>query len=119
MLEKRRSQRIPLQIELHICNLYKQDSAGIHHLEAPIELTDISEHGIGFISECILPLEYHFHATLSLENGKEFLAAMRIIRCAVLDHTHYSYGCEFIAPDDDLKSTIRQLVSDKNGPDNS
>lgn len=113
MLEKRKSQRIPLQMNLQICDLYKQDASGIHHLDAPIELTDISEQGIGFVSECILPLQYHFHACLSLDSKKDFLIALKINRCSVMDRDHYYYGCEFIALDDTVRDIIRQYISSK------
>ena len=62
MLEKRRSQRIPNEVHLQICDLYRQDASGIHHLEVPLVLTHISEHGVGFISV----LFYHQNSYSSL-----------------------------------------------------
>ncbi len=112
-MEKRRSPRIPLNANLHICDLYKQDSTDIHHLKAPIMLTDISEHGIGFISECILPLQYHFKMCFHSQTGTECLVVLRIIRCLVVDHARYSYGCEFIALDDNIRERIRQYTKNR------
>lgn len=113
MLEKRRSPRVPLKLNFHICDLYKQDSTDVHHLKAPIVLTDISEHGIGFISECLLPLQYHFKMTLNLEKNKESIVVLKIIRCLAVGHSHYSYGCEFIALDDAVRNRIRQYAACK------
>ncbi len=113
MLEKRRSPRVPLKLNFHICDLYKHDSTDIHHLKAPIVLTDISEYGIGFISECLLPLQYHFKMTLNLEKDKESLVVLKIIRCLAVGHSHYSYGCEFIALDDTVKQSIREYAASK------
>lgn len=112
MIEKRKSQRIPFHLAFNICDLYKQDTAGIHQLSSPIELTDISEHGVGFTSECILPLDYHFHATLKTSDETEFSAVLHIIRCAVLDRNRYGYGCEFVSLDEAVRELIRQYVAD-------
>lgn len=96
MIEKRRSTRIPVQIFLSITDIYKQDTRGIHQLEAPIEVVDISIHGLGLITECILPLNYYFNASLVIgEVNPPVQAIVKIIRIDVLDKDLYKYGCEF------------------------
>ncbi len=113
MIEKRRSQRAPVYLTLSICDLYKQNVCGIHQLDAPIDVTDISEHGIGFISECILPLQYHFDASMDFGDGNSFTTSLKIIRCTIIDKEHYAYGCELVAPKDDVLTKIRKYVSKK------
>lgn len=110
MLEKRRSKRIPIDIRLSICDLYKQDASGIHHLEVPIELTNISEHGVGFLSECILPMQYHFHACLQLGASPGYLVKLKIIRCSMLEHGQFAYGCEFVELEESFQASIRQHI---------
>ena len=106
MIEKRRSPRVPIRLTLSICDLYKQEVLGIHNLDAPINLTDISIHGLGFTSECILPLNYYFNAFFSAEPDLSFTATLKILRCDVLDADHYFYGGEFI----NLNDTARQCI---------
>lgn len=110
MLEKRRSQRVPTGIHLHICDLYRQDATGIHHLEVPIVLTNISEHGVGFISESILPPQYQFHACLNLGAASGFLVTLNIVRCTAAEQDRYVYGCEFVDLEESLRTAIRQYI---------
>ncbi len=111
MLEKRRSQRIPTGIHLHICDLYRQDAFGIHHLEVPIVLTDISEHGVGFLSKSILPPQYQFHACLNLGAASGFLVTLDIVRCTAAEQDQYLYGCEFVDLEESLRTSIRQYIN--------
>ncbi len=111
MIEKRRSPRVPIHLTLSICDLYKQDVSGIHQLDAPIEVTDISEHGVGFTSECILPLDYYFNASVNFQNDIRYVATLQIVRCNIIDGSHYSYGGEFVNPQPELIRGIREHVS--------
>lgn len=113
MIEKRRSKRAPIHLTLSICDLYKQDTSGIHQLDAPIAVTDISEHGLGFTSECILPLQYYFNASMDYGDGEIFTTHLKIIRCNIIDRECYSYGCELINPKEDVVTKIREYVSKK------
>lgn len=117
MLEKRRSQRVPIDVHLHICDLYRQDVSGIHHLEVPLVLTHISEHGVGFISESILPPQCQFHACLTLGTMPGFLVTLNIICCSAADHSHYAYDCEFIELEDSFRTLIRERFKDSHKPD--
>ncbi len=112
MLETRRSQRIPIDVHLHICDLYRQDVSGIHHLEVPLVLTHISEHGVGFISESILPPQYRFHACLTLGTMPGFLVTLTVTHCSALDDCRYAYGCEFIELEDSFCTLIRECFKD-------
>ncbi|MEY8516308.1 PilZ domain-containing protein [Lachnospiraceae bacterium 29-84] len=114
MPEKRRSHRILLQasqITLQICDFYLQDAFETLTYDHSIELTNISEHGIGFISKSIFPLHSRFHACLNLGNETEYLILIHIVRCSYLPHDRYEYGCEFIALEHMLQDSLRQYVS--------
>ena len=111
MLEKRRSQRVPTGIHLHICDLYRQDAAGIHHLEVPIVLTDISEYGVGFVSESILPPQYQFHACLSFGAASGFLFTLNIVRYRATEQDRYVYSCKFVDLEESLRTSIRQYIN--------
>lgn len=96
MIEKRRSHRMPVQLHLSISDIYTQDHSGIHNLESPIEVINISSHGIGLISECILPLGYYFNADLTLGDERtEIHTVVKILRAEVVKENQYLYGCEF------------------------
>lgn len=112
MEERRRSKRIPVHIDLCICDLFKQDTTGIHDLDSPIEVFDISRHGIGFISECILPVGYYFNAKVDLydEQIPTAFTVVKIVRCEAVDNRHYRYGCEFAKPAENIY-TILDLCS--------
>ena len=121
MLEKRRCQRIPLQalqITLQVCDPYNPTPLEIHHVEDAMELTNISEYGIGFISKYILPIGYRFHALLNLGTGKDFFVTMDVVRSSDLEHDRYDYGCEFIAPDTSICEIIHKIISGTPGPSN-
>lgn len=118
MLEKRRCQRIPLQalqITLQVCDPYSPNPLEPHHLEDAMELTNISEYGIGFISKYILPIGYRFHALLNLGTGKDFFVTMDVVRSSDLEHDRYDYGCEFIAPDSSICEIIHKIISEAPG----
>ena len=112
MLETRRSQRIPSEVHLDICDLYRQDANGIYHLEVPLVLTHISEHGVGFISESILPPQYQFHACLTLGTMPGILVTLNITHCSATDDSQYAYGCEFIELEDSFCTLIREYFKD-------
>ncbi len=117
MPEKRRSQRIPLQalqITFQVCDCdpYHLSPLEVHRTEGyPMELTDISEYGIGFISKYILPIGYRFHALLNLGTGKDFFVTLCVVRCSDMEHDRYAYGCEFILPGISIRDTIRDIIS--------
>ena len=113
MIEKRKHGRIPVTLHLNISDLYreKQLLLGIHDLDSPIQVKDISTSGIAFISECVLPVGYYFDANLKSENSaKDVFTVVKIIRSEALDHTHYLYGCEFTTQPEDLTELISQLT---------
>lgn len=113
MEEKRRSKRFPVHIQLCISDLFKQDTTGIHDLDSPIEVIDISRDGIGFISKCILPVGYYFNAKLDLYDSTSpaVFTVVKIVRCESYDMYHYHYGCEFTHPAEDVYALL-EMCSD-------
>lgn len=108
MIEKRRSRRIPVDIALSISDLFNQDLSGIHELNAPIEIVDISRHGIGFTTECILPVGYYFNAQLNLEDAEtsSIFTIVKIVRFEIIAKDLYRYGCEFSNMPDNLADIV-------------
>lgn len=114
MLEKRRCPRIPLQalqITLQVCDPYTPNPLETHRVEDTMELTNLSEYGIGFISKYILPIGYRFHALLNLGTGKDFFVTMNVVRSSDMEHDRYDYGCEFVTPDPSIQNTIHNIIS--------
>lgn len=98
MEEKRRGERLPLGIKLSVSNLYKEDSNSIMDLDLNVEVTDISSKGIGFISECVLPVGYFFIADIELaEDLPHIITDVRILHSSAIDKVKNHYGCEFVA----------------------
>jgi hypothetical protein len=98
MQEKRRSKRLPIQLELVVSKLFKQEASATVELNEPIHVVDISKMGIGFESANELPLNYYFNAKLELGSPENSLyCVVKIIRKMdpKEDGTIF-YGCEFV-----------------------
>lgn len=110
MIEKRRSRRTAVQLHLSISNIYNQDNSGISNLDSPIEVVNISAYGMGFVSECILPLNYYFDTALTVEEQDLTIhTTLKIIRIDILEKDVYMYGCEFIGLSKDEQDIISKL----------
>lgn len=97
MEEKRRSKRLPIQLELVVSKLFKQEADATVEISAPIHVFDVSRHGIGFETSNDLPLNYYFNAKLELGSPENSLyCVVKIVRKQSKEDTLYSYGCEFV-----------------------
>ncbi len=98
MQEKRKEKRIPIGVKLSVSDLYTEDSTSLADTSAPIEVTDISPRGFGFLSSAILPVGYHFIANIELDRDlPQIITDVRIIRGQAVDNGRYQYGCEFVS----------------------
>lgn len=96
-VEKRRSKRIPITMDLEVSSLFKQDNVHVKNINAPIEITDISRNGIGFITKSVLPIGFYFNSRLEFEKEKESLnCVVQIVRRKQNDDGTTLYGCEFV-----------------------
>lgn len=97
MEEKRRAKRLPVQMELEISSLFKQDNVNVELDNASIEVVDISKLGIGFVSKSVLPAEYYFNTKIYLGDEEAALyCVVKIVRVVKQDNGYTRYGCEFI-----------------------
>lgn len=104
MDEKRKFKRLPLELELNISELFKQDYNMIPGVNESIEVTDISKAGIGFICAHELPVGYYFDSKIQLPD-KHFFSVIKIVRCEKKDHG-YIIGCEFVGLADILSKSV-------------
>lgn len=113
MSEQKRCKRVPIEIELNISNLFKQDNVKIKNINAPITVKNISKTGAGFETEAILPIGYYFNAKIELggqesalfvvlqivraeeRNGKMFYGSQFVGRAEILDFIFDDYSEEF------------------------
>lgn len=97
MLDRRKENRHPVSIQLFISDLFRKDQRGIHDLETPVKVEDISNSGLCFLSECVLPVDYYFNAkvVLAKHSISPIFTTVKIIHAEVVDRRHYRYGCEF------------------------
>ncbi len=102
--EKRRSKRMEISLKLKISNLFKQDNVIISHIDAPIEVTDVSKGGIGFDTTAVLPTGYYFNACITLGNDEsQIYTVVQILRSSLSeDKTYTHYGAEFVGRADIL-----------------
>lgn len=97
MQEKRRSKRFPMQLELVVSKLFKQEAAETVELNKPIQVVDVSRLGIGFVTANDLPLNFYFNAKLELGSPENSLyCVVQIIRKSPMEDGAISYGCEFV-----------------------
>lgn len=114
MHERRKDTRYPVSVRLSISDFFKQGHGGIHDLDTPITLEDVSHSGLCFISECILPVGYFFNARVILEdrNIPPIFTTIKIIHVEIINRTNYRYGCSFTNPTEGLDEMIdRYLLS--------
>ena len=97
MEEKRKNRRLPIDLELCVQSLFKQDNVKVEVKDTPIIVTDISKGGIRFECESILPIGYYFNAKLELGSSDSVLyTVVKIIRSAEGKENRIIYGCEFV-----------------------
>lgn len=107
--DKRRSKRIKVKLTLTVSSLIGQDNDCID-LDSPIFVFDISKGGIGFLSKCILPINYYFDASVDFGNNEPVLnCVVRILRCEALEDDEYSYGCELVRKPEEFDEIIDRL----------
>ena len=95
MEERRKHDRLPLNMELTISSLFKQDYELIPNINESIKVINISKSGIGFICGHELPLNYYFDAKIQLTPDKYFYAVLKILRMEKAE-VGYFVGCEFV-----------------------
>lgn len=96
-MEKRKAKRVPVYIELELSSLFRQDNDKIELETTPIELTDISKSGIGFVTGGKLLVGYYFNAKINLGDSPSSLyCVVKIVREQVIDSETTKYGCEFV-----------------------
>lgn len=96
MIEMRREKRWPADISMEILSLYKQGNEKVENIHQPIDITDISNAGIGFKSKAELPLDYYFNASITLAQGEVLKCVVHIIRRTRPKEDEYQYGCEIV-----------------------
>lgn len=97
MQEKRRSKRYPIELELVVSKLFKQDPTATVDTNKKIHVVDISKLGIGFVTTNDFPLDYYFNAKLELGSPENSLyCVVKIIRKHPKEDGTISYGCEFV-----------------------
>ncbi len=109
MDEKRQNKRIPIGFKLEVSDIYTEDSGNTVDTSSPIEVTDISAKGIGFISTAVLPIGYYFIANIELDKSlPQIITDIRIIRSQSVDDDRYQYGCEFVS----ISPRVRKMLDD-------
>lgn len=106
MKERRRNKRLPVDIQLHIESLYKQDHVVLEDINEGIIVTDISKSGIGFNTSADLPLGFYFNARIEIDQDRKFYSVLKIIRKIEEEDGDYHFGCEFVGLADILSEQV-------------
>mgnify|MGYP004457672205 FL=1 len=108
-MDKRRARRVPVYIELELSSVFRQDNEKVELDATPIELTDISKSGIGFVTKGKLPVGYYFNAKLNLgDSASPLYCVVKIVREQIIDSQTIKYGCEFIG----FPSILSYIIED-------
>ncbi|NLJ96790.1 MAG: PilZ domain-containing protein [Clostridiales bacterium] len=94
--ERRRYQRLPIELSLEIDEIFKQDNIVVNNIGASIMVYDISRSGIGFVSEANLPVGYYFRGNIHFDNGDFFRVVIKIVRTGLAKGNQKIYGAEFV-----------------------
>lgn len=94
--ERRRYKRLPIELNLEVDEIFKQDNIVVRNIGASILVYDISKSGIGFVSEANLPVGYYFRGTITFSNGDFFRVVIRIVRTQKSEGNLKVYGAEFV-----------------------
>ena len=95
-MNRRRYKRLPIELQLEVDEVFKQDYVVIKDLNASVLVFDISKSGVGFISEASLPLGYYFRGRINLGDGDFFYVVLQIIRAHISENDKKVYGAEFV-----------------------
>lgn len=97
MQEQRRAKRLPVDLQLEVSEIFKQDHVKVVDINEPIKVFDVSKGGIGFTSRSVLPVGYYFNAKLVLGDERHTLnCVVRIIRSQENGEDGFIYGCEIV-----------------------
>lgn len=97
MREKRNHVRFKVNLQLEISELFKQDNVKVENINAPLQVINMSQSGIGFRTESLLPLDYYFNAKVTLGDENEVIyCVIKIIRSILLEDGSYVYGGELV-----------------------
>ena len=98
MQEKRKSKRLPIQLELVVSKLFKQEASATVEVNEPIHVINVSKMGIGFVTTNEFPINYYFNARLELGSPENSLyCVVKIIRkMPPKEDGTIVYGCEFV-----------------------
>lgn len=97
MQEKRRNKRLPIQLNLEVSEVFKQDSEVIPNLDATINVFNISKDGIGFTTSAVIPIGYYFNATITLgDSSQKLYTVVKVLYSEAIENNMYHYGCEFV-----------------------
>lgn len=112
-IDNRRDKRIPVGMHLQVSSVFKQNNVHVSNINAPIEVTDISKYGIGFVTKSILPIGFYFDSRLNFEDGRDSInCVVRIVRRKQRDDGFTIYGCEFVG-----MSPVFDYIFDGTGKD--
>ncbi|WP_432665818.1 PilZ domain-containing protein [Wukongibacter baidiensis] len=105
MEDKRKSKRLPVNINLEIESLYQSGDKTFDDINDKVTLINVSKTGIGLISDIELPIGYYFNAKITIDEEKMFYSVLRIVRNQKIN-SGFMVGCEFVGLADVLSDSI-------------
>ncbi len=105
MEDKRKSKRLPVNINLEIESLYQAGDEVLKDINDRVTLINVSKTGIGLISDEELPIGHYFNAKITIDDEKMFYSVLRIVRNQKINNG-FIIGCEFVGLADVLSDSI-------------
>jgi c-di-GMP-binding flagellar brake protein YcgR len=109
MQERRKTDRVPYRAVITVDAVYNQEQVIHENREIPIQITDISRGGIGFVASEDLPVSFYFNAKIDLGGNRLFYSVLHIVRKEPAGGDDIRYGCEFTGLADILSLYIDEF----------
>ena len=108
--DKRRARRSPMKVHISIGKIEKS-SEQMRYID--VEVLNISETGVGFITPEQLEMDAYYDSVVRIENGDRINSVLRIVRSRECEGG-FEYGAQLLGLShaDTLKIGIFQMVND-------
>lgn len=113
-IEKRRSKRTDVSVEIYIRQLGDNFVSGFSPESVEVHVIDISQDGIAFKSDHEFKKNSYYDTVITLSNKETIATVIEIVRELNNGDKDTTYGCRFIgiSPEDRFKISVYQIVDE-------
>ena len=113
-IEKRRSRRTDISVEISIRQLGDNFVSGYSPESVEVHVIDISQDGLAFKSDHEFKKNSYYDTIITLSNKESISTVIEIVRTQNEGEKDTTYGCRFIgiSPEDRFKISVYQIVDE-------